>query len=151
MVVKIEVMQIASPKHFHLRNDKGDLKGFQTNFETLFLQVSVTIWHLSIRECVREKKSACTLLKNNETSLARTVTTIFSSKTVDDRTESIIHSHRRLIHVRRFTSSLGKRQGKYRGLWAELGKYWPGKEPVRLQDSLPCPLKKNNAKYWLSL
>lgn len=27
MVVKIEVMQIASPKHFHLRNDKGDLKG----------------------------------------------------------------------------------------------------------------------------
>ena len=43
MVVKIEVMQIASPKHFHLRNDKGDLKGFQINFETLFLQVSVTI------------------------------------------------------------------------------------------------------------
>ena len=36
MVVKIQVMQI---KDFHLRNDKGDLKGFQTNFETLFLQV----------------------------------------------------------------------------------------------------------------
>ena len=36
MLVKMEVMQIASPKHFHLRNDKGDLKGFQTNFETLF-------------------------------------------------------------------------------------------------------------------
>ena len=43
MIVKIGVKQIASPKHFHLRNDKGDLKGFQTNFETLFLQVSVTI------------------------------------------------------------------------------------------------------------
>ena len=44
MVVKIEVMQInASPKHFHQRNDKGDLKGFQKNFETLFLQVSVAI------------------------------------------------------------------------------------------------------------
>ena len=44
MVVKIEVMQIrdAPPKHFHLRIGKGDLKGFQTNFET-FLQVSVTI------------------------------------------------------------------------------------------------------------
>ena len=26
-------------KDFRLRNDKGDLKGFQTNFETLFLQV----------------------------------------------------------------------------------------------------------------
>ena len=53
MVVKIEVMKIKdlisnspSPKHFHLRNDKGDLKGFQTKFETSFLQVSVTIWHL---------------------------------------------------------------------------------------------------------
>ena len=33
----------ASLEHFHLRNDKGDLKGFQTKFETLFLQVSVTI------------------------------------------------------------------------------------------------------------
>ena len=46
MVVKIEKCKLkreASPKHFHLRNDKGDLKGFQTNFETLFLQVSVTI------------------------------------------------------------------------------------------------------------
>ena len=55
MVVKIEVMQIkercrlslicitASPKHFHLRKDKVDLKGFQTNFEILFLKVSVTI------------------------------------------------------------------------------------------------------------
>ena len=46
MVVKIEVMQLkrdATPIYFHLRTDKGDLKGFQTNFETLFLQVSVTI------------------------------------------------------------------------------------------------------------
>ena len=25
-----------SPKHFHLRENKSDLKGFQTNFETLF-------------------------------------------------------------------------------------------------------------------
>ena len=24
--------------------------------------------------------------------------------------------------------------------WIELGKYWPGKKPIRLQDSLPCPL-----------
>ena len=27
-----------------------------TNFETLFLEVSVTIWHLSTRERVRKKK-----------------------------------------------------------------------------------------------
>ena len=46
MVVKIEVMQIKE-RYFtetvSLRNDNSDLKGFQTNFETLFLQVSVTI------------------------------------------------------------------------------------------------------------
>ena len=29
---------------------------------------------------------------------------MISSKTVNDLTESIIHSHRRFIHVRRFTS-----------------------------------------------
>ena len=52
----MEVMQIKRDvKHFHLRKDKGDLKGFQTNFETLFLQVSVTIWHLSIREHLKKK------------------------------------------------------------------------------------------------
>ena len=47
MVLKIEVIQIKercfTQTLFHLRNDKGDLKGFQTNFETSFLQVSVTI------------------------------------------------------------------------------------------------------------
>ena len=40
--------------------------------------------------------------ENNETSLARTVTTMFSSKKVIHLTE--IHSHLRLIHVRKFTS-----------------------------------------------
>ena len=45
----------------------------------------------------------CKFLKNNETSLAGTITTMFSSKIVNDLTESIIHSHRRLIYVRRFT------------------------------------------------
>ena len=59
--------------------------------------------HLSIRERVRKEK-AQEHLKNNGTSLARTVTTMFSSKTFNDLTESIIHSHRRFIHVRRFTS-----------------------------------------------
>ena len=46
MVVKIEVMQIKErcfTETFIMRNDKGDLKGLQTNFETLFLQVCVTI------------------------------------------------------------------------------------------------------------
>ena len=45
MVIIIEVMQFKKryfTEIFHLRIDKGDLKGFQTNFETLFLQVSVT-------------------------------------------------------------------------------------------------------------
>ena len=59
MVVKIEVMQIKE-RYFtetvSLRNDNSDLKGFQTNFETLFLQVSVTIWHQSVRERVRKEK-----------------------------------------------------------------------------------------------
>ena len=47
MVVKTEIIQIKerdlTAKYFYLRGDKGDLKGFQTNFKTLFLQVSVTI------------------------------------------------------------------------------------------------------------
>ena len=46
MIVKIEVMEIKErclTETFHLRKDKGDLKGFQTNFGTLFLQLSVTI------------------------------------------------------------------------------------------------------------
>ena len=43
-------------------------------------------------------------MENNEASLARTVTTMFPSKTVYDPTESTIHSHRRLILERRFTS-----------------------------------------------
>lgn len=54
--------------------------------------------------CEHKKKSACSLLKNNGTSLARTVTNMFSSKTINDLTKSIIHSHWRLIYVRRFTS-----------------------------------------------
>ena len=38
-----KILNHLSGDNFHFRNDKGDLKGFQTNFETLFLQVSVTI------------------------------------------------------------------------------------------------------------
>ena len=41
---------------------------------------------------------------------------------------------------------LGDSRKRYRGPWAEIGKYWPGKEPIRLQDSLPCPLKKKKKK-----
>ena len=41
----MQIKERSSPKNrdFLLRNDKDDLKGFQTNFETLFLQVSATI------------------------------------------------------------------------------------------------------------
>ena len=38
-------------------------------------------------------------MENNKTSLARTITIIFSSKIVNNLTESIIHSHRRLINI----------------------------------------------------
>ena len=34
---------------------------------------------------------------------------------------------------------LGDSQKRYFGPWAEIGKYSPGKEPIRLQDSLQCP------------
>ena len=37
---------------------------------------------------------------------------------------------------------LGDSRKRYGDPWAEIGKYWPGKEPIRLQDSLPCPLEK---------
>ena len=45
MVVKIEVMQLKERclTETFSDKDKGDLKGFQTDFETLFLQLSVTI------------------------------------------------------------------------------------------------------------
>ena len=34
---------------------------------------------------------------------------------------------------------LGDSRKCFRGPWAEIGKYWPGKEPIRLQDLLPLP------------
>ena len=33
----------ASPKHVYLYKEKGDLEGFQRDFKTFFLQVSVTL------------------------------------------------------------------------------------------------------------
>ena len=36
----------------------------------------------------------------------------------------------------------GDSRKRYCCPWAEIGKYLPGKEPISLQDSLPCPLKK---------
>ena len=50
---------------------------------------SVTIWFLLFRKRLRKKKE-------KKSSFTRTVTTTFSSKTVNYLTESIIHSHRRL-------------------------------------------------------
>ena len=37
---------------------------------------------------------------------------------------------------------LGDLHKRYRCPWAEIGKYSLRKEPIRLQDSLPCPLRK---------
>ena len=98
--LKTQVMQIreASLKDFYLCNNKCDLKGFQTNFETFFLQVSVTIRQLSIRECLR-KKSACTLLKKKMLLVLANklkfndCQTIFSSTTFNDLTVRIIYFH----------------------------------------------------------
>ena len=86
-----------------MRNDKSDLKGFQRNFETLLYKYLSQSDTCQLKSALEKKKSACKFLKNNETSLIRTITTMFSSKTVNDLTEGIIHSHRRLIYVRRFT------------------------------------------------
>ena len=41
---------------------------------------------------------------------------------------------------------LGDSRKRYRGPWVEIGKYWPCKEPIRLQDSLPSPLRKKKKK-----
>ena len=37
---------------------------------------------------------------------------------------------------------LGDLRKRYRCPWAEIGKYWPDKEPIRSQNSLQYPLKK---------
>ena len=42
---------------------------------------------------------------------------------------------------------LGDFRNRYRCPWAEIVKYGPRKEPMRLQDSLPCPLRKSNVAY----
>ena len=46
---------------------------------------------------------------------------------------------------------LGDSRKRYRGPWVEIGKYWPCKEPIRLQDSLPSPLRKKKKKKKLLL
>ena len=40
---------------------------------------------------------------------------------------------------------LGYLRKRYHCPWAEIGKYWLGKEPTRLEDSLLHPLKKKNS------
>ena len=42
---------------------------------------------------------------------------------------------------------LGDSRKRYRCSWAEIGKYRPRKEPIRLQDSLSYTLKKKKLKY----
>ena len=38
---------------------------------------------------------------------------------------------------------VGDLRKRYRCPWAEIGKYGPRKELIRLQDSLPCPQVEN--------
>ena len=54
----------ASPKYFYLCNEKGDLEGFQKTLKH-FLELSVTIWHLPIRERARKKKAHIHPTKEN--------------------------------------------------------------------------------------
>ena len=59
--------------------------------------------------------------------------------------KNITHSEKRDTFMKNGNESrdvLGDSRKRYRGPWAEIGKYRPSKEPIRLQDSLPCPLRK---------
>ena len=49
----------ASPKHFYLYKEKGDLEGFQRDFKTFFYKYLSHSDTFSKR--ARKKKSACTL------------------------------------------------------------------------------------------
>ena len=46
---------------------------------------------------------------------------------------------------------LGDSRKRRCGPWAEIGKYWPDKEPIRLQDLVPCPPKMKNESSELFL
>ena len=66
---------MASPKYFYLCKEKGDLKHFRREFQTFFVQISVTIWHLSIRKRARKKHKHA--LKKWTTTTATTTTTVW--------------------------------------------------------------------------
>ena len=61
-----EVMQIKE-----WCKEKGDLKDFRTEFQTFFVHISATIWHLSIRKRVI-KKHMHALKKSTTTTAATT-------------------------------------------------------------------------------
>ena len=52
----------------------------------------------------KNKKTHAHFWKNGTNLAGNVAMLMFSSKTVNDLSESNIHSHRRLINVRRFTS-----------------------------------------------
>ena len=59
-----EVMQIKE-----WCKEKGDLKDFRTEFQTFFVHISATIWHLSIRKSVIKKHMhALKKINNNNSS-----------------------------------------------------------------------------------
>ena len=89
-----------SPKYLCLYSDKSDSKSFQTKFETPFLQVSVTIWHLSIKERVRKKAHVHFSRKEQRYWFGKQTQVqwlFFSSKQFNYLTESIIHFHQSLV------------------------------------------------------
>ena len=94
----------------------GDSNGFLTNFASFFLQVSVTIWHLPIRERERKKRLDHFEKKQRYWSNKQTQwqsRKFFSTKTASDLSGSIVHFQRRLIY--KYLTSMwgnGKWQGK---------------------------------------
>ena len=60
-------MRDASPKHFYLHKDKGDSRGFQTNFETFLTSICHNLTPVNWRarkekKCARTFKEQLTML-----------------------------------------------------------------------------------------
>ena len=112
------------------RNRRSSKRKSRIKSPCVWLKYLIWIWFLWKEDQIYTRhcsKQTLTTLKNlnylliltkkkkNGTSFTRTVTTIFSSKTVNYLTESIIHSHRRLNNgscTKIYLDSVSKWQGK---------------------------------------
>ena len=117
MVVKTEIIHMKERGRysFYLCSDKSDLKGFQRNFQTFFSQLSVPIWHLSIRERVRKKahvhfwKIIRMVLVWQKTQVQELSWQFFlQNHLITSITESIIHFQRWLVYEEYLCKFWGK-------------------------------------------